>query len=52
MSSKQSDQFGSFKHLAQVKLNEFNLQSNVKILTSGLYEVVDLLALDTVRNEM
>lgn len=52
MSSKQSDQFGSFKHLAQVKLDELNVQSQVKILTSGLFEIVDILTLDAVRNEM
>lgn len=52
MSSHQSDQFGAYKHLAQLKLNELNVQSNAKILTSGLFEVVEILALDTVRNEM
>lgn len=52
MSSFQSEQFGSFKHLAQVKLNQQNSRDQVKMLTSGLFEVVELLALDTVRNEM
>ena len=52
MSSHQSDQFGSFKHLAQIKQNELNIQNKTKILTSGLYEVVDILNLDTARNEM
>lgn len=51
-SSYQSDQFGAFRHLAQVKLNEFNLQHNIKILTSGLFEVVDILSFDKIRNEM
>ena len=51
-SSFQSDQFGSFKHLAQVKLNQLNTMDNIKYLTSGLFEVVDLLSLDVARNEM
>lgn len=51
-SSFQSDQFGAFKHLAQVKLNQSNSMDKLKFLTSGLFEVVDLLSLDVDRNEM
>lgn len=51
-SSFQSDQFGAFKHLAQVKLNQSNKMAQIKHLTSGLFEVVDLLSLDVARNEM
>ena len=52
MSSFQSEQFGSFRHLAQVKLNPLSSNDQVKHLTSGLFEVVDILSLDVLRNEM